>query len=350
MNLPDDLRARLEQGPLLLADYMALSNAHYYATRDPLGARGDFITAPEVSQMFGELIGLWLADSWQRMGAPARVYIVELGPGRGTLLADAWRATRMIKGFHAAAQRHLVETSPPLRAAQKTKLGAVIHHDTIASLPRDAPLLVIANEFFDCLPVQHYVRNANHWHARTLYLEKDHLHWGLDREDHRALIPQALQNADLVELCQPARDIARQLGARLATQGGVGLWIDYGYQGPLAGETLQALRGHEKVDVRAYPADADLTAHVDFAALAEAARAGGARVAPLMLQGAWLHAMGIDLRTETLKAQATPAQAAALEAQRVRLCAPQQMGQLFKVLMLAGRDWQPALFEESPTA
>ncbi len=334
-----------EAGPLGVDDYMEMALTHpqhgYYATRDPLGARGDFITAPEVSQIFGELIGLWCADNWLRMGRPDPVILAELGPGRGTLMADMLRALRVTPDFRRALRLHLVETSPALRAKQATALADAEPrwHDSVSTLPQ-GPLLLVANEFLDVLPIQQFVRAADGWHERRVALTGDGvLSFALAAAPNDgAPIPAALRDAAPGSLCEvrPAAEaLAAALGARLAAQGGAALFIDYGHAASACGDTLQAVRGHRRHDVLADPGEADLTAHVDFAAVACAAAAAGARAWGPVTQGAFLAAIGLAARAAALTRRATPAQAEAIAAACQRLIDPAEMGTLFKVLALA---------------
>ncbi|MBA2918526.1 class I SAM-dependent methyltransferase [Sphingomonas sp. MAH-20] len=322
---------------------MAAANRHYYATRDPLGATGDFTTAPEISQMFGELAGLWLADLWSRAGKPG-VHYVELGPGRGTLAADALRAMKSA-GLEPAV--HFVETSPTLRERQRERVPDPVFHDGIDTLPGDQPLLIIANEFFDALPVRQLVRTAQGWRER-------HLGWSqlvfvpvASGPPLDAILPDHLREAaagSIIETSPASAAIARQLGARLAAQGGAALIVDYGYEGPAIGDTLQAVRGHACANPFEEPGERDLTAHVDFATLAEAARAEGARSFGPVGQGALLDALGIRARAERLSRSA-PGRREEIAAAVARLTAPDAMGTLFKALALTGRDWpEPAGF------
>jgi SAM-dependent MidA family methyltransferase len=315
------LRARIAaEGPIPVADYMAEANAHYYATRDPFGVEGDFTTAPEISQMFGELIGVWLADLWQRAGEPEAARYVELGPGRGTLAEDALRAMR---GAGLAPPVELVETSPRLRLAQAERVSAR-WHDTLATVPEAGPLLVVANEFFDALPVRQFAG------TRELRVGHDG-RFARDGEVDTEASPASLT-------------IVADLARRLAAQGGAALIVDYGHDRPGAGDTLQAVSNHEYADPFEAPGERDLTAHVDFHALGEAARAGGVRVFGPAAQGIWLNAMGIKLRAASL-AKAAPERAADIAAARVRLTAPDQMGRLFKALALVAPGWpEPAGF------
>jgi NADH dehydrogenase [ubiquinone] 1 alpha subcomplex assembly factor 7 len=324
-------------GPIPVSQFMAAANAHYYATRDPLGAAGDFTTAPEISQMFGELIGAWAADLWERAGRPALAW-VELGPGRGSLSADALRVMARA-GLTPAV--HLVETSPTLRTVQATRLPGAIHHDDLATLPDDVPLIVVANEFFDALPIRQLIRAQDAWHERlvacqdTLFLPIA----GASVPD--TIIPAHLAAAPpgtIIETSPACVAIMAALAARIVAQGGAALAIDYGYEGPAAGETLQAVRAHGFANPFDAPGEQDLTAHVDFATLALVARASGARTDGPIGQGAFLRALGIDQRTEAL-ARTRPQ----VRADRARLV--EDMGDLFRVLALAHAEWpRPAGF------
>jgi NADH dehydrogenase [ubiquinone] 1 alpha subcomplex assembly factor 7 len=335
-------------GPLSIADYMAEALGHplhgYYTTRDPLGARGDFITAPEVSQVFGELIGLWCAEGWERMGRPDPVILAELGPGRGTLMADALRALRVAPAFRRALRLHLVEISPVLRRAQATALAEAspVWHDDVADLPA-GPLILVANEFLDALPIRQFLRRDDGWHERRIGLAGDDTAIAftfdpLPGSDAAALIPAPLRDAPPGSLCEArpaATALAETLGARLATEGGLALFIDYGHFPSACGDTLQALRRHRHHDVLAEPGTADLTAHVDFAAFAAAARDAGARAWGPATQRAFLETLGIEARAATLLERATPAQASAIASGCRRLIDPAAMGTLFKALALA---------------
>ncbi|MBX9881443.1 MAG: SAM-dependent methyltransferase [Sphingomonas sp.] len=307
---------------------MAAANGHYYATRDPLGQ--DFITAPEISQMFGELIGLWLADLWDRAGRPDAAY-VELGPGRGTLAADARRAMAKA-GF--APPVHFVETSPVLRAAQAERVADAAWHDSIETLPDDVPLLIVANEFFDALPIRQLVRGRDAWHERLVACQ-DTLFLPIAGDPvPEAIIPEPLRPAPpgaVIETSPASVAIARALAERLARQGGGLLAVDYGYEGPALGETLQAVRAHAFVNPFEAPGEHDLTAHVDFATLAAALAQGGAVPHGPVTQGAFLTTLGIDARAAAL--------GPAVSADRDRLVAPDQMGQLFKVLAATAPGW-----------
>jgi SAM-dependent MidA family methyltransferase len=319
---------------------MAEANAHYYATRDPFGAAGDFTTAPEISQMFGEHAGLWLADLWRRAGEPAGAAYVELGPGRGTLAADALRA------MAAAGLRppvHFVETSPVLRAAQAERVPDAAWHGDVATLPTGAPLLIVANEFFDALPVRQLIATAGGWHERLVaWTEAGFV------PVPGPLIPAPLAPAatgTVVETSPASLGIVRALSQRLAAQGGAALIVDYGHEASAAGETLQAVSRHSYADPWEAPGSRDLTAHVDFAALARAAAGEGVGVAGPRGQGEWLLAMGIGPRADAL-ARTAPGRAAEIEAARDRLVSPDEMGSLFKTLALVAPSWpQPEGFE-----
>lgn len=337
-------------GPISIATFMAEALGHpthgYYITRDPLGAAGDFTTAPEISQMFGEMVGVWLADCWLRLGSPNPVTLVELGPGRGTLMADALRATARVPGFHAALRLALVETSPALRARQATSLHGYdpAWYACLADVPT-GPILLVANEFFDALPIRQFVRGPHGWAERKVGLDATGaLAFMLEPAPvaaalHPVFTDPRIPPGAMAELCPAGIGIAREIGQRLATHPGAALLIDYGYAGPAIGDTLQALRAHQMVPVLDEPGLADLTAHVDFTALAQAARQAGAEAHPgpgrTIDQGDWLRAMGIEARAATLSRLATPQQAATIAAALARLTEPGQMGRLFKALALA---------------
>ncbi|QFU18150.1 class I SAM-dependent methyltransferase [Microvirga thermotolerans] len=318
---------------------MSLCLAHYYATRDPLGQAGDFTTAPEIGQMFGELIGLWMLEVWNGMGRPGGLRLVELGPGRGTLMADLLRAARLMPDFLAAASVHLVETSPALRERQGETLRSapvpVSWHDRLEEVP-EGPTLLVANEFFDALPVRQYVATERGWCERLIGLEGDALAFGLRPEPEPALGTPPRLGAVLE---WPAAGIAaaQGLARRLARQTGAALLIDYGYWGPAFGDTLQAVKGHAYADPLADPGEADLTTHVDFHRIAAAAAGEGLRIHGMATQGDFLQALGIAARTAALKRRATPAQAEGLDRALERLTGrgPEAMGELFKVLALS---------------
>jgi len=313
-----------ERGLISVEQYMGLCNALYYATRDPLGAPGDFTTAPEISQMFGEIVGAALADCWLRAGAPADAAYVELGPGRGTLAADALKVLRQA-GF--AGEVHFVETSPVLRDVQRQLHPDAEWHEALISIPEGKPLLLVANEFFDALPIRQWIGRKE----RRIIFEGDRLEFALNgaiRED------------------SPARDaVAWEIGAQLDVRGGVALIVDYGHVRSGFGDTLQAVRGHRYADVLANPGEQDLTAHVDFAALAKAASVGSVEVTRVVSQSEWLERLGIAARADAL-ATAHPERAEDIAAGAKRLCDAGEMGDLFKVMAVHSQSWPaPAGFD-----
>ncbi|OBV11027.1 Methyltransf_28 domain-containing protein [Erythrobacter dokdonensis DSW-74] len=327
-----------ETGPISLAQYMGESNARYYASRDPLGDQGDFITAPEISQMFGELIGLWFADLWVRMGSRKRIHYVELGPGRGTLSKDALATAAR---YEFAPQVHFVETSPTLRAIQREAFPDCHHHHDLSTLPDDAPLLIVANEFFDALPIRQLMRSADGWFERMVGLDGENFTFVAGKERMDDIVPpswvKAAQGAT-IETSTAAVAVMEEIARRLKEQGGAALIVDYGHRELASGTTLQALKAHKKVDVFAHPGEADITAHVDFELLSHVAQANGADLMGLQCQGEWLRQMGIDTRLEALQRR-NPGEADKLKRQRDRLVEDHQMGTLFKVLGICGRRW-----------
>ena len=330
-------------GPLTVERYMEIALWHpqwgYYATHSPVGARGDFITAPEISQVFGELIGLWLTDLWQRSGAPDPVIVCELGPGKGTLMADLLRAAATVPAFRRAIRVHLVETSMTLRAVQADGLRTAMPtwHESLMTVPA-GPLLLVANEFLDALPIRQFERQADGWHERCV---------GLDARSDLAFVDGPKLSAEglaawptgsVAEHRPAARILARDLGQRLAQHGGAALFIDYGYFPPAPGDTLQAVVHHQRHDPLRDPGTADLTAHVDFADFAAAATAGGAHTWGPVSQARFLKALGIDVRGRRLTAGKDAQQQAQIESGCRRLLDETQMGTLFKALALTGRD------------
>lgn len=330
-------RAITLAGPIPLSQYMGAANAHYYATRDPLGARGDFTTAPEISQMFGELVGLCLADLWDRAGRPEARY-VELGPGRGTLAADALRA---MARAGLTPPVHFVENSPTLREAQKERVPAAEWSLDLLGIAEDRPLLVVANEFFDALPIRQLMKTGEGWVERLVACQDTLFLPIAGTRSFDQVIPAALRDAppgSIIETSPASVAILRSLAARLMAQGGAAILIDYGYSGPAIGDTLQAVRGHDYANPFETPGEADLTAHVDFGTLAEAARAEGLTVHGPVTQGAFLKALGIDARAQSL-ARAQPDRAADIATDRDRLVEDEQMGELFKVIALTAPGW-----------
>jgi SAM-dependent MidA family methyltransferase len=336
--LVEELRELIAlEGPLTVERYMGLCLQRYYGSRDPLGRTGDFTTAPEISQMFGELLGLWAAATWQIMGCPGSFRLVELGPGRGTLMSDALRATARVPGFREAASVHLVETSLALRERQAAMLAragaAASWHSTFNEVP-PGPAIVIANEFFDALPVRQFVRTERGWCERLVGLNKGRLTFGLAADPEPGL-PDTGRAGEVLEVAAAGTRVAEELAARLVREGGGALIVDYGYWGPGSGDTLQAVKRHAFADPLEDPGEADLTAHVDFAQLARGAATAGAAVYGPVPQGGFLAALGIQARAAALKTRASPAQAADIDAALHRLTAPDAMGELFKVLAIA---------------
>ena len=328
-------------GPLPLDAFMLLAARAYYRRARVFGADGDFITAPEVSQAFGELVGLWCALRWLADGRPPRAILAECGPGRGTLIADALRATQGVPGFHAAIELDLIETSPTLRDAQADALKGfpARWHDDLSGVPGGAPLYLVANEFLDALPIRQFVRRGATWRERCVGRDGKALAFvdGAEVAPPPALLT-ALPDAAEGEVLEhrPAADaFARDLAARLRDQGGAALISDYGPARTGFGDSLQAVARHAYADPLADPGAADITAHLDFGRLAAVAGEAGAAAFGPVSQGQWLIAMGIRERTAQLVANATPAQAAALLSGTARLCEATAMGRLFKVLALA---------------
>jgi len=339
------IRLIADEGPMPVSRYMALCLGHprhgYYMTRDPFGASGDFTTAPEISQMFGEMIGLWAAHLWQAMGAPPRFRLVEIGPGRGTLMADMLRATRVMPGFHAAASVHLVETSPVLREIQAVTLAGKaepVWHDGIVTA-LEGPVIVVANELLDALPLDQFAMTTQGWRERLVGLDGEgRLAFGLGGETVSGeAFPPAAREGAVLEQPAAALRLVSEVAAHIAHHGGGALFIDYGAMRPGFGDTLQAMRGHAFVDPLAEPGEADLTAHVDFTRMAQAGLRSGAAAHGPVRQGEFLLALGLAERAQALTARATPAQAQAIGAAFDRLTERGEtgMGDLFKVLGLS---------------
>jgi NADH dehydrogenase [ubiquinone] 1 alpha subcomplex assembly factor 7 len=340
------------EGPLPLARVMAIAADHYYATKEPFGTNGDFVTAPEISQMFGELVGLWLADIWQRAGAPAPVVLAELGPGRGTLMVDALRAIgRAAPAMRQAIRLHLVEKSARLRAVQAAALPEAQWHDDLSTLPTDAPLLLVANEFLDALPLAQFEKLEDGWVLRRVEATgTEGARWDRSVGANLAFIPAALRDAPVGSVHERnfgSEQLAAAVAKRLAAQGGAALFIDYGYQGPALGDTLQALKGGQFAPALETLGEADISAHVDFSAVARAASPHATVHGPVA-QGVFLESLGLGARAEALKALASIERRAEIEAARVRLSAPAAMGRLFQALSLVGVGWPaPAGFPTS---
>lgn len=315
-------------GPMKLETFMALAVGEYYASRDPFGQAGDFVTAPEISQMFGELLGIWVADTWVKLGSPNPFQLVEGGPGRGTLMADILRATQRVEGLHQAARVQLIETSPRLRECQEQTLQGyeVNWHGSLETLP-DLPIIFIANELLDAFPIRQIECRKGQWHERVIGLEDDALTFGLIPVE----VTLPLAEGAIKEFCPQALVFVNQLANRIEAQKGAALFIDYGYVDPThTGDTLQAVKNHQFASVLETPGEVDLTALVDFNMLT--LYLPGMKVFGPITQRDFLHNMGINLRLEKLKAVGTPEQKMDLQTGYVRLTAPDQMGHLFKVL------------------
>ena len=344
MSLKDRLAREIAlTGPMTVADYVVRClhdpRDGYYATRPAIGARGDFITAPMVSQMFGELIGLWAVELWRRLGAPERVRLVEVGPGDGTLMADALRAARLDPDFLHAVDLVLIEPSPPLRAAQARMLAASdVHPRWVSALDRvetDAPVILFANEVLDCLPARQFVRTKDGWAERRIGVDDDGgLTFGLVKITGGFRRPAFdVEPGQTIEISEQQAAFGRDLGALVTAAGGAALLIDYGRAKPGAGDTLQALRRHRKVDPLEAPGEADLTQWADFPTVLEAAVHAGADVTGCRSQGEFLRRLGIEHRAAALKA-GRPDAAATIDRQLERLVDDAQMGTLFKVCAL----------------
>jgi NADH dehydrogenase [ubiquinone] 1 alpha subcomplex assembly factor 7 len=334
------------EGPLSVAAYMAMAlhdpKDGYYARRDPIGAQGDFITAPEISQVFGELIGLWCALTWRHLGRPDPVILAELGPGRGALVGDLLRAAAAVPDFHRALRLHLVEASAPLRAAQEKRLAQFepIWVPRFEDLP-DGPMLLVANEFLDTLPIRQFMRRGRHWSERMVSLDDENRFVFVEGPPSpiaRLLIPEGLRDSAgegaVVEICSAALALAAALGARFSRRAGAALFIDYGYFPSAPGATLSALHRHRAVSVLSSPGTADLSAHVDFAAFAQGACAGGAQTHGPVPQARLLAALGVAERAAALRARATLSQQRAIDSGVERLLDPDEMGTLFKAIAL----------------
>jgi len=342
------------EGAMPLDAYMALAlndpDCGYYRTRNPLGRQGDFITAPEISQVFGELIGLWAVDFWQNSGQAELIHFVELGPGRGTLTRDALRAAQLVPKFCQAVKIEFVETSPILRRQQAATMaeGAnITWHADINSLPK-APCIIIANEFFDALPIKQFVKTAKGWQERKVDWQNDKFVYvtnaslcDIDKTlniDAYADSYGAVQIGDVIEYNPTGQAIMAQCARHICAYGGAGLVIDYGYSKPTAGDSLQAVKQHKPIDPLATPGEADVTAHVNFAALQTVAEKAGAKTYGPIAQGQFLQQLGIEARFATLKQAQQKAgnadKVAALTAAQHRLTAPEQMGELFKALAI----------------
>ncbi|ODT86022.1 SAM-dependent methyltransferase [Phenylobacterium sp. SCN 70-31] len=352
LSLRERLAAQIAQdGPLTVAQYMTAClhdpRGGYYATRPALGEAGDFVTAPLVSQMFGELIGVWSALAWGRLGEPRDVVLVEMGPGDGTLMDDLLRAARAAAGFLDAAEVWLVETSEPLRTRQRERLGdrmggRIRWARSLDDVPGGRPLILVANELLDCLPARQFVRGPLGWTEQVVGLDRDGA-LAFARVPAPGGLPDAREGT-VLEVSAAQQALGSALGERLVRDGGAALLIDYGRDAPGFGDTLQALRRHEHTDPLACPGEADLTVHADFPAVMAAAEREGATAA-IQTQARFLARMGIGERAETLL-RARPDKAATIGRQLTRLVGADQMGDLFKACCLHSPGWSPPAFEE----
>jgi NADH dehydrogenase [ubiquinone] 1 alpha subcomplex assembly factor 7 len=329
-----------EEGPMPLDRYMALCLGHpehgYYMTRDPLGASGDFTTSPEISQVFGELVGVWVAQVWQAMGPPRHFALVELGPGRGTLMADVLRVLSKVENCRKAADVNFVETSPVLREAQQARVPDATWHHTIASLPA-RPTILIANEFFDALPIRQFERRGGRVFERCVGLKDNALEIGLVPSP----VTLPMKDDGIYEDPAIRNTVARQVADLISTQGGAALVIDYGHIRSARGDTLQAMIDHRYCLITENPGEADITSHVDFEALGRAFAEGGARPVGLMPQGDFLNAMGLEARTQVLSRTIDGEARGNLIAATERLAHPAQMGHLFKVMAVTSAGLAP---------
>ncbi|MEH6758368.1 MAG: SAM-dependent methyltransferase [Parasphingorhabdus sp.] len=326
------------EGPITLSEYMGIANAAYYAAKDPLGEDGDFVTAPEISQMFGELIGIWLSDLWLRKGSPEDAHYVELGPGRGTLASDALRT---MEKFGCNPEIHFVETSPLLKTKQVALHPRATWHDTIDNLPESGPLLIVANEFFDALPIEQFIATPSGWRRHLIARERNKFIAIPDPQagdDQISKSSAGLPTGTILESSPVSAALFEQIAGRVAKQGGVILVIDYGYDHPGTGSTLQAVKAHMPISPFDSPGTSDLTAHVNFHSLANIARTRLLSVHGPAEQGQWLKAIGIDQRTQKL-AEGSPPKADAIRAAHHRLTHIDEMGRLFRVMAATAMDW-----------
>lgn len=329
-----------EDGPMPIDRYMTLCLGHpqhgYYITRDPLGRAGDFTTSPEISQIFGELLGVWVAQVWQALGSPRHFALVELGPGRGTLMADMLRVLAKVEGAAKATEVHFVETSPTLRAAQAERVPRATWHHTLSSLPA-RPTVIIANEFFDALPIRQFERRGAAVFERCIGLSGDDLEIGLvPAPPHIRFRGEGVFEDHSIRAA-----VATQMADHLSKAGGAALIIDYGHVRSALGDTLQAVIRHRHCPITEKPGEADITSHVDFEAVGRACQQGGAHIAGVMTQGDFLNAMGLEARTEVLSRTIEGEAQTQLLAASERLAHPNQMGHLFKVMAVTSAGLSP---------
>lgn len=326
-------------GPIIMSDFMEAAVDAYYARGDVFGTDGDFTTAPEISQVFGELVGLWTAVTWQRLGAPDQFYFIECGPGRGTLMSDALRAAEQVEGFAKAADVRLVERSAALKAVQRKTLGerAVTWHEAIDDVPA-GPFILIGNEFLDALPIRQFEKTAKGWSERCVTVESDGTFKLIRRPVPNFPDPTDAARGAIVEISPAVDAFTAQVAVGVAQYNGAALLIDYGHTQSGMGDTLQAVKDHQFADVLAPPGEVDLTAHVDFERVAQVAKANGAAVHGPVEQGAWLTRLGVQLRAARLTADKSVDVAAGIDAGVARLVNADAMGGLFKVIALTAPD------------
>jgi len=334
-------------GPITIAHYMNLALGHpeygYYMGRDPLGAAGDFTTAPEISQMFGELLGAWLVDSWMKLGGPKKFYLVEGGPGRGTLMADALRATKKMTEFHEASSLYMIETSPYLMERQREKLSAhsPVHVHSIDEIPNDAPILFLANELLDAFPVHQLEYRDNIWCERVVGIKEGALSIGYVPAPPPLIehicddLKAQVKEGDIYEIGSARETFVAKLADRVTAQNGAALLIDYGHVRSAFGDTLQAMKKHEFVPILEDSGNADLTSHVDFGALQNILSDKNIARFTVETQSDFLRTLGIIERAEALKSIATKAQQENIDSGLTRLIANDQMGDLFKIMAFA---------------
>ena len=348
-DLKNSLISEIEAtGPMTLAAYMARCLMHpvhgYYQKERVFGSEGDFTTAPEISQMYGEMLGLWLADRWIKMGRPTAVNLIELGPGRGTCMADILRAVDPVEEFRDALEVHFVEASTQLRTEQAVRVPTAHWHDTLASVP-EGPSLIVANEFFDALPIHQFEKRDGTWHERLVGTDGEVLGITLGPCGPQfSLIDPALEtgpDGSIAEVCPPALSVVGDLADRLSRHGGAALIVDYGYRKPAVGDTFQAVKNHAFADPFLEPGTADLTAHVNFGMLKTAAIEKGLRAFGPTTQGMFLMAIGLGARAQVLAKAGDEMQQQKTLSELKRLTAADQMGTLFKVLALQPHELAP---------
>ena len=336
--LDKQLKNRIRRyGPMTIAEYMNAAAEFYYSQGDVFGVGGDFTTAPEISQAFGEMIGLWSAVTWQAMGMPKPCQLVECGPGRGTLMADALRAARQVPGFLESVEIYLIERSNALKTIQGETLKGhkTVWHSSISDCP-DGPIILIANEFLDALPVRQFEKTKDGWRERQVNIDKTEQFCFTLRttlsEDFNAPINANI--GDIFEVSPAVTEFIGMVAARIVRHGGAALFIDYGHKASALGDTVQAVKGHKFHHILDSVGTADITAHIDFEAVIRAARSVGANIFGPIEQGIWLKRLGISVRGALLAKDQAPSVATELESGIRRLIEPNAMGALFKVVAI----------------